>query len=296
MPIREFEIAVDRARAAARHPAQHSAALVALATTLAAIGMGEQAVAMAGRAIAAADASGDDAMRAGAHSALGIVLRGLGAARAARRELRLAATLLRRCGDRQGLKRVATEIGHAYRVEAASLRAAGWPEQARPGWARALRTYRVALRRGNAPAADALLWCAIAECEYRLGRAFECRASANRALGQGPASHEVVAQARHWEAQALRASGELSGAVRAAALARAAAEQLDDPSTLAQCLMASSRLEDLQGRFEAATDFERRAREVGVQLRERQATARTHVAPLLERLDAPVAARVAVAA
>jgi len=296
-PEEAVQAAVDAFHSAGGDRPHAARALAAIANALAAVGMGEQAVAIAARAIAAAGESHDAATQAVAHETLGGVLRTLGAARAARREFRAAAAILRRSGDRVGGKRLAGELGHTYRLEGGALLAAGWPDQARRAWSRALRIYRVALRRPVRPPVDALLCCAVAECEYRLGRAFECRASANRALAQAGATLEVVAAARHWESQALRASGELSGALKAASLARGAAERLDDPTWLVTCLMAASKLDDLQGRFESATDFERRARDVGMQRRAREAAQRLRIAPMLERLDspAPVAVGCAVA-
>ena len=96
----------------------------------------------------------------------------------------------------------------------------------------------------------------------------------------------ILAPCHLWESHVLKAMGETKAAESACERACHAAEQLEQGDMLAVCLHAQSQLADLQGRFETASDLEKRARDVGAERAAQLARVRELLAPLWNRYTA----------
>lgn len=247
----------------------------------------ERAHTAAEEAIADARAVGDAAVEGAARGILGTILAARGAESEARDEFRQAAAIHRRRGDREGLRFETGRIGDTYRQQGNRAEAEGSVPHARMYWKQALRVYRAALMltRGQ----DAAIRVRIAECECRLGLFEQALATVALALETGAHSYAIVAPCRLWESHIHRALGDLRAASLACDAAHEAALALDDPAMCAEALRWAAKLRDLQGQFESAADFERRADELLAEHATRLARVRDEAGPLVERCAARAA-------
>lgn len=265
--------------------AARSGALQAIALALFAVESHDAAMHTAERALADARRSGDSACEAGVRSVLGRIAIGRGAFKAARRELRLAASAFRLVDDEIRQKKAIMQIGDSYREQGNGALAAKCLPQARFYWHRALRVYDLALTTGHSKGDDALALAHRAECHTRLGDLDQACVDAACALdlAREVGSAGVLAPCLLQQGHVLREMGELEAAERACEQAREAAARLEHSDLLVSCLEALSALADLGGRFERAHDLEQTARQRSLERAAALATARTQLAEMSEQ-------------
>jgi len=266
--------------------AGRSNALQSIALALFSVGSLALAESTARRAIDDARASAQPAWEACARGVLGVILAQREDFNAARREFRQACAIYGRGADDVRVKKSAANLGHTYRHQGNAADRLGRGPQARFYWRQALRVYRIALEAGRAAADDAIILGCRAECELRMGEVAAARQSIARALALGVQSPMILAPCYLWESHVLKAMGETKAAESACERARHAAEELEQGDMLVVCLHAQSQLADLQGRFEAAGDLEKRARDVAAERAAQLAQVREQLAPLWNRYTA----------
>lgn len=264
-----------------------SGAQQSIALALFCVGAHDIAQSTVRQAIADAQSGGDERCEAAARDVLGMLLAQSGKFNAARREFRQAGKTYGRRGDDARVKKITASLGNTYREQGNA--AEGWNRlpQARFYWKQAGRVYRVALGFGAGDAIDALLLAGLAECELRLGDTDAAQASIARALQAAGDCPTLLAPCHLWESRILRAMGELKAAERAGERARRAAEHLEHGDMLVTCLLAQSGIADQLGRFETATDLEKRAREVAAERAAQLAQVREQLAQLWDRYTGP---------
>jgi tetratricopeptide (TPR) repeat protein len=273
--------------------AGRASALQSIALALFAVESVELAESTVRHAIEDAVACGSTHHEAGARSVLAVILAQQEDFRAARREFRQACAIYRRDGDDVHVKKSAANVGHTYLRQGNATQRSGAHVEARFQWGQALRIYRVALgaaSRGT-EADDAIILGSIAECQLLLGDAAAAHASASSALALGIESPMILAPCHLWESHVLQALDDLKGAQRACERAVAAAQQIPDGDMLVACLRALSKIADRLGRFETASDLERRAREAASERSAALAHLRVQLGPMLERYTAAVRPR-----
>jgi tetratricopeptide (TPR) repeat protein len=264
-----------------------SQAFQSIALALLSVQAYEPAEAVATRAVADAQHSGDAQREAGARSVHGVILADRGRFNAARRELRAAAAIHRLLRQPAHLKKSISNLGHTYRKQADAEERAG-RAQSRFYLKQALRVYRVALDAGRSDADDAIILGAIAECHCRMGNLEQAAAEIARALAlaREVASPVILAPCELWESHILRAMGDLDAAAKACERAVLTAAELEHDDILVTALQAHSAIEDLRGRFEHATDLEKRARQLSLERETLLARVREEMGPLWERYTA----------
>ena len=266
-----------------------SHALQSIALALLSVEQLDLAESVAARAVADARASGDAPQEAGALCVHGSILADQGHFNAARRQFRRAGATFRLQRDPVRQKKAISNLGHTYRNQADAHELAGLA-QGRFYLKQALRVYGIALATGrtDADADDAIILGGIAECECRLGNLDAAFAAITRALALARDNESLVilAPCMLWEGRILKAMGDLDGSARALERAVQAAESLEDKASLAECLVALCAVEDQRGRFERATDLERRAARVMAERATLLARVRTELGPLWERYTA----------
>lgn len=272
-----------------------SHALQGIALALLSVKAYELAESVAARAVTDARTSGDALREAGARSVYGCVLADRGHFNNARRQFRLAGATYRLQRDPVRQKKAISNLGHAYRKQADAHELAGL-QQTRFYLKQALRVYGIALATGDSDADDAIILGCMAQCECRLGDLARAHADITRALAlaRENESPAILAPCHLWETNILKAMGDLDAAARAGERAVTAAEGLEHADTLVTCLEALCSVEDQRGRFERATDLEKRAGRLADEREALLARVRSEMGPLWERYTAerpPPAAR-----
>ena len=265
--------------------AARSSAQQAMALALHAVQAHEAAVRMAGRALADARACADTSCEAGARAVLGSIALGRGAFKAARRDLRIAASRYRLADDGVRQKKAIAQIGDSYREQGNREHAAQRQPQAHFSWHRALRVYDVAMATGKSAGDDALVLARRAECHCGLGDLAQAGADAACAvdIAHEVGSPIVLAPCLLWQGHVLRGMGEVEAAERACERAREAAARLEHSDLLVSCLHALATLADQRGRFERAQDFEKAAHQLSLERSAALARAREQLAELSEK-------------
>jgi len=248
----------------------------------------ELAQVTAEQAIADALAAADPLREANARSVLGVILADRGCTREARRSFRTAALRYREIGDELRLKKASSNIGHTYRAQGNVESIGGKPALAAMRWKQARRVYQAALRTRTTEADDAILLGSMAECDYRLGELGAARDHVEQALALAVQAPMIEAPCHLCLARIFHAQGDLKAAERACERARDSALRLEHGDVLATCLQLQSQLNDLQGRFETAQDFERRSREVTLEREAELGRMRDELAMVWERYAMPV--------
>ena len=227
---------------------------------------------------------GCEATEAATRETYGRILARRGRGHAAREQLRRAAEIFKRIGDRHDLKRVTAAVADTYRGQGNDAQRMGRDDVARLQWRHAARVYRTALAFSRHAGHDAAILAGLAECESALrdpDAAYEHAALAVT-LSEEVQDNATLARARLWESHALQAMSRLQAAERACSHAVAAADAARDEPLLVACLRAHARLNDLLGRFQNGADLEDRARRVAERRRAETARLRAELAPLID--------------